>query len=204
MTNNDNAITRILIVDDHIVFRESLAQALTSMGTFEVEVCGGSHEAVDLLNRRNFDLLLLDFDLGGETGLNILRLIPGIRVVVAILTAGVTISTARELLSFDVVRGLLIKDTSLANLVESIEALAENHRLVDSRYASALISNSELTGREQEIMRGLVGGLSNKEIASTLFTSESTVKNTLQGLFRKFNVRTRSQLVRIALEEKKM
>ena len=57
-----------------------------------------------------------------------------------------------------------------------------------------------LTGRETEVVRYLVQGLANKEIAAKMEISESTVKNTLQQLFYKTGVRTRSQLVRVALE----
>ncbi|MBV9772242.1 MAG: response regulator transcription factor [Bryobacterales bacterium] len=58
-----------------------------------------------------------------------------------------------------------------------------------------------LTDRETEVLRSLVQGLANKEIASRLDVSESTIKNTLQQLFAKANVRTRAQLVRVALEQ---
>ncbi len=58
-----------------------------------------------------------------------------------------------------------------------------------------------LTEREMEVLRSLVQGLANKEIASRLEVSESTIKNTLQQLFAKTNVRTRAQLVRVALEQ---
>jgi two-component system nitrate/nitrite response regulator NarL len=58
-----------------------------------------------------------------------------------------------------------------------------------------------LTSRETEVLRSLVQGLANKEIAARLEISESTVKNTIQQLFAKAGVRTRSQLVRVALEQ---
>jgi two-component system nitrate/nitrite response regulator NarL len=58
-----------------------------------------------------------------------------------------------------------------------------------------------LTARETDVLRYLVQGLANKEIAASMEISESTVKNTLQQLFAKTGVRTRSQLVRVALEQ---
>ena len=58
-----------------------------------------------------------------------------------------------------------------------------------------------LTDREMQVLRSLVQGLANKEIASRMEVSESTIKNTLQQLFAKTNVRTRAQLVRVALEQ---
>lgn len=62
-------------------------------------------------------------------------------------------------------------------------------------------ARTEVNGRELEVLRFLVQGLSNKEIASRLAVSESTVKNTLQQLFAKTSVRTRAQVVRVALEQ---
>jgi DNA-binding NarL/FixJ family response regulator len=59
-----------------------------------------------------------------------------------------------------------------------------------------------LTSRERQVLQGVIDGLSNKELSSRLFMSESTVKNVLQSLFRKYDVRTRSQLVRIGLQQR--
>jgi DNA-binding NarL/FixJ family response regulator len=68
------------------------------------------------------------------------------------------------------------------------------------RYGEEQSIRQSLTEREQEVLRGIFEGLSNKEIAAQIGVSESAVKATLQQLFQKTRVRTRSQLVRIALE----
>ena len=196
---------RLLLVDDHKVFAECLGQALDSQGSFHVVLCSSSQQTLELLRRDKFDLVLLDFDLGSETVVSLVRKVAAEcsdAPRIAVLTAGLSLAAARQLTAFPFVRGLLIKDTSLAKLVESIEALLRDQSLLDNRYAAALLppSDSRVSQRQQEVMRCLVEGLSNKEIGTTLFLSETTVKNTLRSLFRRYGVRTRSQLVRVALE----
>ena len=88
--------------------------------------------------------------------------------------------------------------------VAAIIADVTEERSSNAESTAAAISNQEspnLSNRESEVLRFLVQGLTNKEIASRLGVSESVVKNTLQQLFAKTEVRTRSQLVRIALEQ---
>lgn len=199
--------TRILIVADHVLFRESLERALSSMGPFEVHGCGAYNEVLEAVTSRRFDIVLVDFDLGSDQTFSLLHVLPkrcNGTCRLAVLTDGVSLRTAHELLSCDCVCGLLLKDIPLCQLSESILSLMENRTVVDSRYISALTldeSHCELVDRERNVLQFLVEGQSNKEIASRLFTSESTVKNVLQGLFRRYNVRTRSQLVRIALDQ---
>ena len=205
MTQDTN--TRILIVADHVLFRESLARALSSIAPFEVHGCGPHNEVLKVLTSGQFDVVLVDFDIGSDQAFNLLRVLPkqcNRTCRVAVLADGIGLRTAHELLSCDCVRGLLLKDTQLSQLSEDIRTLMENRTVVDSRYLSALTldgSHCELVDRERNVLQSLIEGQSNKEIASRLFTSESTVKNVLQALFRRYNVRTRTQLVRIALDQ---
>jgi len=83
----------------------------------------------------------------------------------------------------------------IADVTEETDAAGSNSSAPEHRERVAL------TDREMEVLRSLVQGLANKEIASRMEVSESTVKNTLQQLFAKTNVRTRAQLVRVALEQ---
>jgi len=88
--------------------------------------------------------------------------------------------------------------------VAAIIADVTEERSGNAESTAAATRNQEsptLNNRESEVLRFLVQGLTNKEIASRLAVSESVVKNTLQQLFAKTEVRTRSQLVRIALEQ---
>jgi two-component system, NarL family, nitrate/nitrite response regulator NarL len=198
---------KILIVDDHAVFRDSLMHALRSVANADVLGCASSVEAIEKLRETAPDLVIADFDLRQETAFELLARMADLSYAVprvAILTAGVTKAQAQQLAANPNVCGILIKDTSLSQLIDDIGAMIRGDTLFDERYAAALSSKLDvgLTSRELEILKGLVEGLSNKELATALFVSESTVKNVLQTLFRKYKVRTRSQLVRVALEER--
>jgi DNA-binding NarL/FixJ family response regulator len=106
--------------------------------------------------------------------------------------------------------GIFVKHNSPGNLAKAIRMVAAGEMWVDERVIRAMADGVRygeeqsvrqfLTEREQEVLRGIFEGLSNKEIAAQIGVSESAVKATLQQLFQKTRVRTRSQLVRIALE----
>jgi DNA-binding NarL/FixJ family response regulator len=196
----------VLLVDDHDLFRETLSLALGSMDQFEVVSSNTSLQATEILQSRRVEVLVTDFNLGFETAFDFLSALSrsGIQVSnVAILTAGVSLNQARSLIHEFNVDGIVVKDVTLLRLVECINAIASGEKIYDSRYSDAVSKStvSALTPREREVMKRVVDGLSNKQIAAELFASESTVKNVLQALFEKHAVRTRSQLVRVAIDE---
>ena len=106
--------------------------------------------------------------------------------------------------------GIFLKHNSPVTLAKAIRLVASGEMWVDQRVIHLMADGIHrreglgfqkvLTEREQQVLRGIFEGLSNKEIAARLGVSESAVKATLQQLFQKTRVRTRSQLVRIALE----
>jgi DNA-binding NarL/FixJ family response regulator len=106
--------------------------------------------------------------------------------------------------------GIFLKHSSPSSLAQAIRLVAGGEMWVDQKVIQLLADGVPqqddqrlgklLTEREQQVLRGLFEGLTNKEIATELGVSESAIKATLQQLFQKTRVRTRSQLVRIALE----
>jgi two-component system, NarL family, nitrate/nitrite response regulator NarL len=195
----------VLIVEDHAVFRESLAHALARGGT-AVQMCGSSNEAFAIVERGGIDVVLGDYDLGSETILPLLERMAaaGIQNPVLLLTSGVTMMQLRQIHSRGIA-GILLKDRSLEEVIAAIHTIAAGGKnLVDPRLMLLLVqadsSSKSITERERDVLKGVLDGLSSKELAARSFLSESTVKNTLQVLFRRFGVRTRAQLVRVALE----
>jgi DNA-binding NarL/FixJ family response regulator len=101
-----------------------------------------------------------------------------------------------------------LNQNPFATLAKAIRAVAVGETWVDPEIIRAMAeagldresTDSVFTERQQEVLRGIMDGLTNKEIASQLGASESAVKATLQGLFHKNRVRSRCQLVRVALE----
>ncbi len=163
-----------------------------------------------MLAARPADVILLDFDLGGERGTEFLVHARGMRPAprVLVLTAGVSDADALHLLALGAC-GIFLKHHPPELLASIIRTVMRGEAWLDQRYLAALArgpqpvgpdGRARLTDRERDVLRLLLEGLANKEIGGRLGISEGAVKTALQQLFDKFSVRTRSQLVRIALE----
>jgi DNA-binding NarL/FixJ family response regulator len=203
---------RLLLLDDHVLFRESLSRLLESEPGFEMAGhCGTAAEALSILEHSPVDIVLLDYDLGDDHASRFIDTArrAGFSGKILMVTAGMSAAESSAALKTGV-SGIFLKHNSPSNLALAIRMVAVGEMWVDQRViqmlAEGMPSNEEqhmrklLTQREQEVLQGLFEGLTNKEIAAQLGVSESAVKATLQQLFQKTRVRTRSQLVRIALE----
>jgi DNA-binding NarL/FixJ family response regulator len=202
---------RILLVDDHALFREGLARLLaTEPGLLVAAHCSSVADALKALAATAIDLVLLDVDLGNERGFDFLARArrDGFEGPVLIVTAGVSGREAAELIGLGAA-GIFLKQDSAQLLAEGIRTVASGRAWIDQRFLASLVGGHPAGGlegkgfsvREREVLRGVFDGLANKEIATRLGVSESGIKAVLQQLFQKTGVRTRSQLVRIVLEE---
>jgi two-component system, NarL family, nitrate/nitrite response regulator NarL len=201
----------ILLVDDHALFRESVARLLTSEPGFEVAAhCNSIDEALAVLLKAHVDIVLLDFDLGQRDGGEFMRLArrQGFSGKVLVVTAGVEKEQVAELVR-NGISGIFMKHDSAALLIEGIRDVLAGKVWFDrellqealGRVGSQESKAERFTERERRVLSYVFEGLVNKEIAERIGVSESAVKATLQQLFSKTGVRTRSQLVRIALEQ---
>jgi two-component system, NarL family, nitrate/nitrite response regulator NarL len=213
MTEVTTKNIRILLVDDHALFRESVARLLQSEPGFEVVAdCGSVAEGLRVVKSREIDVVLLDLDLGSERGTDLLDNLRAERFKgkILVVTAGVEEREIPSLLRKGV-SGVFMKHSSPAWLVQGIreamqgrapfgqdllrEAMESEERLGTRQTAA------RLTAQERRVLSFIFEGLANKQIADRLGISESAVKASLQQLFAKTGVRTRSQLVHIALEQ---
>lgn len=204
---------RLLLLDDHTLFRESLSRLLDAEPDFEmVADCPTVEQAIEILRTRAVDLVLLDYDLGERRApyfLDRARAL-GVAPRVLMVTAGVTPSESVQILN-EGASGIFLKHSSPALLAEAIRRVHGGETWVDQRCLREIVqvasqpegrtASKDFTERERAVLRGVFEGLSNKEIGARLEISESSVKAALQQLFHKTGVRTRSQLVRIALEQ---
>lgn len=206
---------RILLVDDHSLFRDSLSRLLQTEPGFRIAgSCATIAEALSIIASQHPDIILLDYDLGEEQGTAALDEIRkhGFQGRVLMVTAGMSdAATVRVLESGS--EGIFLKHSSPAQLVEAIRRLMAGEPWLDPRAMRSLIAgatgkseeqrNSQvLTQRERMVLKGVFEGLTNKEIAAQLQVSEGSIKAVMQQLFDKTGVRTRAQLVRIALEKR--
>ena len=174
--------------------------------------CSSVEQAVEVLRNRAVDLVLLDYDLGPQRAPDFLdraRAL-GMKPRVLVVTAGIPPAESVQILNGGA-SGLFLKHSSPALLAEAIRKVHGGETWVDQRCLRDIVhvasqpevrpASKDFTERERAVLRGVFEGLSNKEIGTRLEISESSVKAALQQLFHKTGVRTRSQLVRIALEQ---
>jgi two-component system nitrate/nitrite response regulator NarL len=207
--------SRVLIVDDHTLFRESVTRLLEAEHGWQVRHCGTVKEGLSILAEWPTDVVLLDFDLGNETGSAFLSRARagGFKGKTLLLTAGVNDLEAADLIRGGI-SGIVLKHSSPAELAASIREALAGKVWFDQGYLERVMQKATLgpgqpansrtfTERERQVLAFVFEGLANKEIAHRLNISESSVKASLQQLFDKTGVRTRSQLVRVALEQYK-
>jgi DNA-binding NarL/FixJ family response regulator len=201
---------RALLIDDHALFRQSLAQSLAADTSLCVEHCASIREALTMLSQQSFDIVLLDHDLGVERASQFL---PAARQIgyegrVLVVTAWVSDNEARRLMRQGV-NGIFLKQGELGELAAVMRTVAAGGTWFDRSFAaigedpgaSPQAAPPAFNERQRKVLRFVLEGLSNKEIAWRLQISESYVKAILQSLFQKTGVRTRGQLVRVAVEQ---
>ncbi len=205
---------RVLLCDDQDVVREGLRAILgTAPGLEVVGVAQDGAEAVELVEKTKPDIVLMDLNLPGVSGVQATRIIrekfPAVRVLV------LTTYDADEWL-FDAIRagasGYLLKDTPRAHLIKAIEGTLTGQTFVDANVAGKLFTQiadpavardttlaNSLSQRERDVLRLLARGLSNTEIANQLYLSEGTIRNYVSALFEKLGVSDRTRAALIAL-----
>jgi DNA-binding NarL/FixJ family response regulator len=200
---------RVLLVDDHALFREGIAEILTAEGGVEVvgEASDGL-EAVELARTRRPEVVLLDVQMpvmGGEEAIGpILEASPSSQVVV--LTMHDDARLVRSMIARGA-RAYVGKNATREELVAAVRAAASGERRVvlslSHDAAEKLQGGAEapLTARELEIVLLAARGMSNYQIASSLRLVEGTVKRHLSNVYRKLGVGSRGEATRVALSE---
>jgi DNA-binding NarL/FixJ family response regulator len=198
------------LVDDHALFRESLARLLEEQAGLRIAGQTATvDETLQLLDREQFDILLLDYELGDRRASEVVSwcLERQRDEKIVIVTVGLTQVEVRQLKNKGV-HGLFLKNNPPEALLECMRLVLAGETWIEPRYrevppatAASPYRKTRFTERDREVLRGVFEGLANKEIADRLRVSESAIKASLQQLFSKTGVRTRSQLVRVALEQ---
>jgi two-component system nitrate/nitrite response regulator NarL len=196
------------------MFRQGLARILeTEPGLQVAEQCSSSAQALQVLKKSGATMVLLDVDLGPERALDFVTHAKknGFEGQILVVTAGISGAQAVQLVQAGVA-GIIHKQHSTEALCNSIRQVAAGEVCIEKDYLSSLFRSVDqtrpqtqprLTDRDKTVLRFIFHGLTNKDIAARLEISEGAVKASLRQLFSKLGVRTRSQLVKVALEQYK-
>ena len=211
---------RVVIVDDHALFRRGLDRVLSDEP--DIEVAGEAADGVEAVARvRELtpDVVIMDVRMPRATGIEAARtiraMVPDTKVVM------LTVSDLEEDLYEAVkagVNGYLLKEVAIGEVADAVRAVAAGHSLVSPSMASELFTefnalaeraedrqralSPRLTERELEVLKLVAKGLSNREIGGELFIAENTVKNHVRNILEKLQLHTRMEAVVFAMREK--
>jgi two-component system nitrate/nitrite response regulator NarL len=200
----------VLIVDDHPMFLEGLSMLVDGLDGFEVAGrCDSGREAMRLLDEDAPDLVVLDFQLGDLTGLDVLTHINEHRIGSRVLFV------SGRLQGEDAYRlveagadGVIEKDASFKDIEDAIRRVDRGERVLSSRLTAAVMAGVRerrdqpaviLSDRELEILERLASGLTAPAIGTQLGVSVSTIKASLQRLYEKLGVSDRAAAVAEAM-----
>lgn len=199
------APVRILLVDDHQVFADLLAAALSGRGMQIVGICGTLAEALRAIAQAPPDVVILDHNLPGGSGAGgvtaIKRLSPETRVLM--LTAAEEHSVLREAMDAGS-DGFVTKRQGIDAVLAAIEAVHRGETPVSADMVGGLVGRrptvlgADLTPRETDVLRLIGAGLSNQDIATELRISVNTVRNHVQNLLTKLDAHSKLEAVAIA------
>ncbi|KKM12498.1 hypothetical protein SY88_02880 [Clostridiales bacterium PH28_bin88] len=207
----------ILIVDDHPMIREGLVTMLNSYPDINITgTCADGQEAIEAVKRKAPDVILMDIKMGKVNGIEATREItfnyPGVKVIM--LTIYEDADSVRLALQAGA-SGYVLKQASKEKLVESIRLIHKGETVIDTSLLSQLVvdytrlaqetavqgqalvteDGKKLTLREKEILKYLAHGLTNKEISAKTHLAVDTVKTHLRNIYRKLEVKNRSQAI---------
>lgn len=204
---------RVLLADDHALFRAGIASLLRAWGMDVVGQAGNGYQALELARKLRPDLVLMDITMPDCNGLEATRLIkaemPEVRIVI------VTVADDDEHL-FEAVKsgaeGYLLKDMSADELEQTLAAVAAGEPALSRGLAAKILdefarlaregrakAENELTPRERDVLQLVATGATNREVAETLVLSQHTVNFHMKNILQKLHLRNRSQAVAYAI-----
>ncbi len=208
---------RLLLVDDQNLIRRGLRALLKTDP--ELEIVGeaeNGRDAIDLIATLQPDVVLMDIRMPIVDGVAATRIIctQALAPKVLVLTTFDDREYVTQALQAGAA-GYLLKDTPFEELTQAIRLVTKGYTQLAPGLASKLLLHSppppstlavsdawhELTPREQEIVEAIATGASNREIAATLFIAEKTVKNRITSILSKLNLRDRTQLAIVAIQQ---
>ena len=203
----------IVIADDHAMVREGLKCLRELDNLYEVVgVASDGYECLDVINKTNPDIIILDINMPKLDGLQTLKIMrqEKIQSKVIIVTINDDVDYLIQALDYEC-NGYVLKNSEFGILKEAINTVVSGDTFIEPRLMNLLNSNlakrdikksmiDALTKRELEILKLISKGMLNKEIASQLNISERTVKNHISNIFKKIDVSDRTQAAVFAIK----
>jgi DNA-binding NarL/FixJ family response regulator len=201
-------VTRVLIVDDHPVFRDGLAGLLATLPDIEIAgTAGTAEEALTALQENPPDVVLMDINLPGASGVEATRRAAQIAPATAVLVVSMVDDDDSVFAALAAgARGYVLKGASAAEITAALRTVAAGGAVLGAGIATQLLartpprlpgpasrSHDDLTAREREVLDLLADGASNRHIARTLGISLKTVQNHVSRILDKLQAADRTQ-----------
>jgi len=201
------ALVHILLVDDHPLVRDGLRARLESIDHFSVIAeAGNAEEAISHAASREIDLVLMDINLAGSSGIELTRQLSATYPEMAILMLSMHDKTEYVMQAMQAgARGYVLKDAPALDIVAAIDTVMSGGTYYSAGLARQLARPLPpamlLTAREREVLRCIATGKSNKHIARDMNLSVRTVETHRLNIKRKLGIEGQADLIRFALEQ---
>lgn len=201
---------KLAITDDQVIILNGLQKILADVNNISITgVYNNGDELLDGIAKEQPDVLLLDIQMPGKTGIELATIITkqyrSIKIIA--LTNIDVVAQIKKILQLGVM-GYLLKDASPETIIEAIETVYGGEQYIQEQLKQQLLSSLSagnakqiVTRREREILQLIVDEFTNQEIADKLFLSLRTVENHRNNLLQKLDVKNTAGLVKIAIQE---
>jgi DNA-binding NarL/FixJ family response regulator len=203
---------RVLIADDHAIVREGLKQIVAD--TPDIIVAGEAkdgHEALDMISKNNYDVVLLDISMPGISGLDVLKQLRSQKPQLRILMLSIYPEEQYAVRTLKAgASGYLTKESAPDELVAAIRKVSQGGNYVSHSLGEKLVANlrrddskqphEALSDREFQVMRMIASGKKGKEIAEELLLSVKTVSTYRRRVLDKLGIKNNSALIRYAMQ----
>ena len=203
---------KLMLADDHRMFREALRGALISEPDIEIiSEVGTGQEVIDCIANIHPDILILDISLPDMSGIEVTRRVQALNLNVLIVALSGYSDSAfvNEMLKAGA-RAYVVKSAGTDELITCIRAVKKGHNFLSSEITALLVNQFNINeaspitllgAREKEVLRLLAGGMQSAEIAEKLNISVETVKSHRRNIKRKLNISSTAELTRYAIRE---
>ncbi|MDX6199239.1 MAG: hypothetical protein QOJ79_2390 [Actinomycetota bacterium] len=201
---------RLVVADDHPIWRDAVERDLAAAGLTVVGVAGDGEKAIRVCTATQPDVLVCDLQMPGRTGVEVTAAVVGLGIKVLILSASGEQADVLEAVKAGAT-GYLVKSASAAELIDAVRRTAAGEAVFTPGLAGLVLGEyrrtefddgaPRLTERETEVLRLVAKGLTSKQVAERLVLSHRTVENHVQNTLIKLQLHNRVELTRYAVDK---